>query len=115
MLPRLKRWLWTRWSTAAILMDEIASIKVIQIEEEKVGQLVSKAINELDLSLNEVESVIVGPKEARLAEYQHMIHCQEFNLPMSEGNPMQGIGSIAGLRVKIIPWFSGVLIVPKTR
>ena len=113
IFARIKKWLWIRWSYPAEIFGEDVTVKVATIDSENMGRLVATAVNALKLDLNDIEYVIMGSKQAAVLDYQHMLKCQEFSIPMAPGGIGYGRNSIMGIRVRVVPWYDGVLVVPR--
>ena len=113
LFARIREWLWVRWSYPEAMFGEDIVAKTITIDNENMGELVAEAINALELCLSDVECVIVGPRQAMEADYQHMLKCREFGIELASGS--NGPQGILGIRAKIVPWYDGVLVVPRTR
>lgn len=121
---RLKRWLWERWGKPSEDIEIVATRHLIDIHEEKFGTLIFKALRKLGLRLDDIECIIAGPSDVAKHEFQVMQHRWDFNFPMVESSHRQwevmGKSSyrqweVMGIRIKVIPWVSEIIIVPKER
>jgi hypothetical protein len=110
LFMRFRRWLWNRWS------EPTDSVKVLhhvrEITDERVARLVTRAMNKQRLHPREVELIIVGPSQLHALQDDALEQQPpDFSMPMIYDAQL----FIHTVRVRMIPWFDGILILTKER
>ena len=111
MLDRLRRWLWKRWSKQAI--EEVVSYKHVRVNDDSFRKLICDAMNKGHMYPKDIERIIVGPEQIGYA-VEEMHQAFEFLCDVSVASPLERI-HIYGIRIQMVPWFDGVLLLPREK
>lgn len=104
----IKRWLWQKWSKP--YFPDRAAYRIVEIQHDEVIPLICEAINSLScVNVWDIECVIVGPEQCRLAMGE--IRSGGYGFSVEVGADLH----VYHVPVRVVPWFDGVLVVPKRR
>jgi hypothetical protein len=109
-LDRLRRWLFLRWSKP--YQEMVTASKVVRINDDSFRKIVCDAINKMRMYPKDVERIIVGPAQIGYAlEELHHSFCFTCDVRWNDLH----ISQIFGIQVQVVPWFDGVLLLPKDK
>jgi len=104
---RVRKFFWHKWSQPHF--DECTTYERIAIEHESIIPLITSALNALKKVPCDIECVLVGPKQCNIIykdsssfEFNSQIHFDNF-----------GHHRVANVKIRVIPWFDGILVLPK--
>jgi hypothetical protein len=99
----IRKWIWDRWSEP-YFQEETFGTRVV-VRDAEIASTIHKAVVGLGLDRSEIEMIVIGPE--RFNELRRDVHIAAFELPLD------GKLRFMGIPVRVVPWFEGMLVIPK--
>lgn len=110
-LDRIRRWLWMRWAAPSGKIEY--AYKRVHLSDEQFRSLIASAINKLGYRFRDIDRIIVGPSQLGYA-VEEFHAAFSFVMPTADGDG-HGQLHIYNIPIQMVPWFDGVLVVPKEK